>query len=80
MLGQQKVSTVTRWVVLAKDLSPQVLKHISGWRDVPQAFVIGNRYLVGKAAEGKLRLHDEWAIVAFDWYVDAKDQGRAVRC
>lgn len=78
VLGQQKMSTISRWVVLAKDFSQDVLAHISRQRDIPQSFIVGNRFLVGKGEESRFKMADTWAKVAFDWYINQRDAGRAI--
>lgn len=65
VLGPKKVSTIARWITLARDLSGEVLQHVTrlGLRDLPMKCVIGNKYLIGKGCDAKLRLSDPWAKV-----------------
>lgn len=79
-LGTQKASTVNRWLVLARDFSEVLLQHVAaiGLRDLPQKFVVGNRFLVGKGEEARFRLSDEWGKVAFQWYKERRESGDSI--
>lgn len=72
-LGQQKARTVHRWTILAQHFSENVLKSLGdfGLKNLPQGHVVNNKYLVGRGAEAKCRLTDEWAKVALRWFADA---------
>ena len=71
ILGETKASTVQRWITLARDLDPAVLAHIDSlWPDLNQAYVIGNKYCVGKGEEARYRLSVHYAKIAFDRLVD----------
>ena len=49
ILGHGKVSTVYRWVTLARDLDPEVLSHIKAKRKLlNQSYVCDNKFLLGK--------------------------------
>ena len=78
VLGQQKMSTISRWCILAKDFSHDVLTHIARQRDIPQSFIVGNRFLVGKGEESRFKMADTWAKIAFDWYINQRDTGRTI--
>ena len=69
---------MNRWIVIARDFSPAVLDHVSSMKELPQKFVVGNRFLVGKGEEARFRLSDRWAKVAFDWYSDRSQDGMDV--
>jgi hypothetical protein len=76
-LGQAKARTVTRWVVLARDFSEEVMKHLAvlGLKSLGQGYVVNNKYLTGKAADARYRLTDEWAKVAFAWLRASREAG-----
>ena len=49
VLGDNKTSTVHRWIVLARDLDQGVLAWIEANRPtLSQAYVVGNKYVVGR--------------------------------
>lgn len=75
VLGPNKQSTVVRWRVIAKDFSPDILNHIRAHRDIPQKYVVGNKFLVGKGADGRFKLSNTWGKVAFDWCIAHRVQG-----
>ena len=77
VLGSQKLSTVSRWVTIARDLNEAILLHLSvlNLRQLAQAFVVQNKYLVGRGEEARFRLSDEWAKVALTWYKHRVDAG-----
>ena len=78
ILGSQKTSTVNRWITISRDLSESVLDHLKKVKDVPQNFVVGNRYLVGKGEESRFKLSDEWGKVAFDMWQMRREGGALV--
>ncbi len=78
VLGQQKASTINRWIIIARDFNSEVLQHIALHKDVQQNFIVGNPYLVGKGAETRFRLGVAWAKVAFEWYLARKEAGRTI--
>ena len=66
-MGTTRVSTVDRWISLARDVPDGVMEYIARWRDIPQAFFLQNQYLMGVGEKKRYRLGKEWAKVAFDW-------------
>ena len=68
-LGVHRRRTVSRWFILARDCSDVILSHMTavGLKELPQKYVTENKYLVGRMADARFRLMDEWAKVAFDW-------------
>ena len=77
VLGVSKRSTVQRWVTLARDLDPDVLAEIQAkCPTLPQEFVIGNKYLIGRGESLRFRLSAKYASVAIEWLLDvAADDG-----
>ena len=77
VLGSSKRSTVQRWVTLARDLDPDVLAEIQAKRPtLPQEFVIGNKFLIGRGESQRFRLSVKYASVAIEWLLDvAGDDG-----
>ena len=67
-MGAARLSTVNRWIIISKDLAAGVLAHLKQFKEVPQSFVVGNKFLVGKGEESRYRLSDEWAKCAFTWW------------
>jgi len=71
VLGVSKRSTVQRWVTLARDLDPDVLAEIQAKRPtLPQEFVIGSKYLIGRGESQRFRLSAKYASVAIEWLLD----------
>ena len=65
VLGESKASTVQRWIVLARDLDEAFITWVKqSWPTLPQAFVVKNKFLIGKGEESRQRLSSEYAIVA----------------
>jgi hypothetical protein len=58
-------------------LHEEVRRHLLalGLRDLPQKFLVGNRFLTGKGDEARFRLGPEWARVALTWYKTAVVNG-----
>lgn len=57
VLGDTKSSTVYRWVVLSRDLDSQVLAWIkANWPTLGQAFIVGNKYVIGRGDDARVRL------------------------
>jgi hypothetical protein len=79
-LGESKASTVRRWTVLARDVSEDVMTYIvsGGLKSMPQKHVVNNKYIVGRGADARHRLSDEWSKVALSWYRDATQSGGQV--
>ena len=71
-LGESKRSTINRWVVIGRDLAPEVLAHIGKHKDIAQQFVVGNKFLVGAGESARFKLSNKWAKVAFDWYLQKR--------
>ena len=68
-LGQHKRRTISRWLILARDCSEAALNHMTeiGLKELPMKYVVENKYLVGKVADARYRLTDDWAKVALTW-------------
>lgn len=77
VLGSSRSTTLWRWIILARDLHEEVRRHLVtlGLRDLPQRFLVGNRFLTGKGDEARFRLKPEWARVALTWYKTAMVNG-----
>lgn len=77
VVGSSRSTTLWRWIVLARDLHEEVRHHLMalGLRDLPQRFIVGNRFLTGKGDEARFRLGPEWARVALMWYKTAVANG-----
>ena len=78
ILGDKSISTINRWIVLAKDSSELVLEHIRHRRDVPQSFLVGNNFMTGTGSKAAFRLSDEYAILAFDLHQRAMELHKQV--
>ena len=50
----------------------------AGPENLSQGYIINNKYLVGKNAEARYRLSDEWAKVAFTWMRNARQRNVSV--
>ena len=49
VLGDNKTSTVHRWIVLARDMDEAVLAWIeANHPTLNQSYIVGNKYVVGK--------------------------------
>ena len=71
VMGASKRSTVQRWVTLARDLDADVLTEIQAKRPtLPQEFVIGNKFLIGRGESHRFRLSAKYASVAIEWLLD----------
>ena len=56
ILGSAKRNTVTRWIIIARDLDEEVLTYIKGQKNVPQRYITENKYLVGTGSDKRHRL------------------------
>ena len=39
-----------RWIILARDFDPEVLKFVKSKNSLPQSYVVSNKYLVGRGS------------------------------
>ncbi len=79
ILGDSKRSTIQRWICLARDLDDEVREHINCRRkDTNQAYIVGNKFLVGKGEETRYKLSARYAAVALDRLYDKQDLGVSV--
>ena len=79
ILGHGKVSTVYRWVTLARDLDPEVLSHIKAKRKLlNQSYVCDNKFLLGKGDSARYRLTPDYAKLALDRLFDIMDLNKIV--
>ncbi len=79
LLGESKKSTVFRWITLARDLDAEVLEHVKKHKkDLPQAYIIGNKYMLGRGAEARFKLNQKYAKVALDRLIEKLELGEGV--
>ncbi len=79
ILGDSKRSTIQRWICLARDLDEDVREHINRRRkDTNQAYIVGNKFLVGKGEETRYKLSARYASVALERLYDKQDLGVSV--
>ena len=65
VLGQQKMSTIQRWITLARDVDQEVLEWVdANWCDLPQNYIVGNKFLTGKGEDWRLRLSMQYGVLA----------------
>ena len=65
LLGQQKMSAIQRWITLARDVDQQVLDWVdNNWGDLPQSYIVGNKFLTGKGEDWRLRLSKQYGVLA----------------
>ena len=65
VLGSQKASTVQRWIILGRDLVVEVRVWIE--QECPtlgQAFIVHNKYVVGKGDDARFKLTTHYIKVA----------------
>ena len=66
ILGATKRTTVFRWVVIARDFDTEVLAYLGPrCKVVPQDFVVGNKYLMGRGEEHRFKLSPKCAKIVF---------------
>ena len=71
ILGQHKISTVQRWITLARDVDEQVLEWIEAHAPtLNQSFVVANKYIVGRGDDARVRLSGKYAIIALTLLMD----------
>ena len=71
ILGETKTSTVQRWITLARDVDREVLAYVEQfWSDLNQAYIIGNKYCIGRGDEARYRLSVHYMMIALDRLVD----------
>ena len=75
VLGPKKRMTISRWIVVARDLDDEVLMHIKARKNLPQSFITDNKFLVGTGPDRRFRLKPEGAIAAFDRIFEKMDSG-----
>ena len=67
ILGDAKKSTIQRWVVLARDFDAELLSLVNEKNpELGQAYIIGNKYLLGTGEEARYRLNKGYAKVALE--------------
>ena len=79
ILGASKMSTVYRWVSLARDLDAGVLNFIKcSWKTLNQSYVCDNKYLLGRGDGARYKLTSKYAIIALDILKENLDLEKAV--
>ena len=65
VLGQQKTTTIQRWISLARDVDQQVLDWVdTNWCELPQAYILGNKFLTGKGEDWRSRLSKQYGVLS----------------
>ena len=65
VLGQQKMSAIQRWITLARDVDQEVLDWVdTNWCELPQSYIVGNKFLTGKGEDWRARLSKQYGVLA----------------
>ena len=65
VLGQQKLSAIQRWITLARDVDQEVLDWVeANWCELPQSYIVGNKFLTGKGEDWRSRLSKQYGVLA----------------
>jgi len=79
ILGYAKASTVQRWIVLARDVPGDVRDAIQAkFSSLNQAYIVSNKYIVGKGEEGRFRMNSKYAQIALQLLWDQLSMGQLV--
>lgn len=74
VLGDNKASTVQRWIVLARDLDPEVTEWIGKVSPMlNQAYIVHNKYIIGKGDDYRHRMSAKYAVIAIQLLLDQLD-------
>ena len=59
------MSAIQRWITLARDVDQEVLDWVdTNWCDLPQSYIVGNKFLTGKGEDWRLRLSKQYGVLA----------------
>ena len=77
--GKSKRVTIGRWIAAAKSPLAACSDVLGLWRDrfdLPQGYILTNRFFVGDAAEAKFVLPKDWGLAALKLLFDKLDAGQ----
>ena len=59
------MSAIQRWITLARDVDQEVLDWVdTNWCELPQSYIVGNKFLTGKGEDWRARLSKQYGVLA----------------